>query len=560
MLRKNPLALTIGTVLTLASGIASAADAGAGKTTFRQQCALCHTAEAGDTGGAQGPSLQGISGRAAASNAAFSYSEALRNSKLVWDAATLDKYLESPTMLVPGTTMVVPVPIKRDRDNLIAYFDSVAGAAPEKSAATSPAGVGEADWKKDAPGRVHHIKVADLPQPFATESARNMPRTMDQPADRKLAVPAGFKVEPFARDLKSPRALHTAPNGDIFASESASGRIRVLRPSADGASAQTVEIFAENLKQPFGVAFYPASDPQWIYVGEVNRIVRFPYRKGDLKARGEPEVVIPELAPSVGGHVTRDIVFSKDGKTLYYAVGSLSNFAQDMPKKSAAEATAWDAEHGVGAAWEKEEKRAAVFEYDLKSGKTSLFATGIRNCVGLTLQAATEQLWCATNERDALGDDLVPDYVTHVQKGGFYGWPWYYLGNNEEPRLKGERPDLAGKAIVPDVLLGAHSAALDINFYDATAGQSVFPAEYRGDAFVALHGSWNRGSRTGHKLVRVRMKDNKPTGEYEDFLTGFIISDATAWGRPVATTVAADGSLLMSDDGGNMIYRISYSK
>jgi glucose/arabinose dehydrogenase len=557
-LMRASLLWILGGLLSASAQGAAPDEAVAGKAFFRQQCSVCHTAEPGDNGGAQGPSLQGVFGKAAASNSAFSYTSALRESKLIWNAPTLDRFLASPTTVVPGTTMVIAVTGKEDRDSVIAYLQSVANIKPESAPAATTGG--DADWKKDAPGRVHHVAADSLPRPFATQSSRNNTRLVDKPADSALAVPAGFKVAVFARDLANPRAIRTAPNGDIFVSESAAGRIKVLRPSADGTTAEVTQVFAEHLTNPFGLAFYPnGNDPQWLYVGEVNRIVRYAYRKGDMKARGEPEVVIPELASTVGGHITRDLVFSKDGKHLFFAVGSQSNFAEQMPKKSVAEAKAWEAEHGLGAAWDKEANRAAVFDHDLNSGKTHVFATGIRNCVGLTLQPATEDLWCATNERDALGDDLVPDYVTRVQRGGFYGWPWYYLGNHEDPRLQGDRPDLAGKAILPDVLLTAHSAALSVTFYTATSGASAFPPEYRGDAFVGLHGSWNRGSRTGHKLVRIRMKNNVPTGAYEDFLTGFIVSDNNAWGRPVATTVASDGSLLMTEDAGNTIYRISYS-
>lgn len=551
--------IVLGAAVLLASTSAGAADVAAGRAVFRQQCTLCHTAEPGDSGGAQGPSLQGVFGRAAAGSPSFSYSAAMRGSKLTWDAATLDRFLASPTTVVPGSSMVIPVPGSRDRENLITYLRSVATVAADAGARTTT--TKEADWKKDAPGRVHHITVSDLPQPYATAAVRNAARFVERPADAKLAVPPGFKVDVFARDLKAPRAMRTAPNGDIFVAETSSGRIRVLRPSADGASAQSVETFAEGIRQPFGLAFYPkGGSPQWLYVGEINRIVRYAYRNGDMKSRSEPEVVIAELAPTVGGHSTRDLAFSNDDKRLFFSVGSQSNVAEDMPKKTPSEVKAWEAKHGLGAAWDSETNRAAVFEHDMEAGKTKMYATGIRNCVGLAVQPATDAVWCATNERDGLGDDLVPDYATRVQKGGFYGWPWYYLGAHEDPRLKGDRPDLAGKATVPDVLLGAHSAALNITFYNATSGASVFPREYRGDAFVALHGSWNRGARTGHKLVRVRMKNNVPTGEYEDFLTGFIVSDSSAWGRPVATVVASDGSLLMSDDAGHTIYRVSYSK
>jgi glucose/arabinose dehydrogenase len=234
--------------------------------------------------------------------------------------------------------------------------------------------------------------------------------------------------------------------------------------------------------------------------------------------------------------------------------------AESMSKKTPDEIKAWDREHGLGAAWDQETDRAAVLVFDAAApGAAKIYATGLRNCVGLTVQPASGALWCTTNERDALGDDLVPDYSTRVQRGGYYGWPWYYMGSNEDPRLKGDRPDLRGKALVPDVPYQSHSASLGLTFYTASGGKSAFPAIYVGDAFAAFHGSWNRSLRTGYKLVRVHMKNGEPTGDYEDFLTGFIVDNGNVWGRPVATTELKDGSLLLSDDGGNLISRISYA-
>jgi glucose/arabinose dehydrogenase len=336
----------------------------------------------------------------------------------------------------------------------------------------------------------------------------------------------------------------------------------VLRPSKDGKTA-TPTVFATGLQQPYGLAFHPnAERPQWLYVAEVNRVVRYAYKNGITEATAVPEIVIPQLSPTGGGHFTRDIVFSKDGRRMYVAVGSQGNVAENIPKKNPAEVQEWERQHGLGATWGIEENRAMARVYDVRSkdtkGKT--FATGLRNCVGMTMQPATGDIWCAVNERDMLGDDLVPDYLTRVKEGAFYGWPWYYMGNYEEPRLKGDRPDLAGKATRPDVPVTAHSAATNIQFYTATRGASVFPREYRGQGFAVLHGSWTRGHRTGHKIVTLPMKNNRPTGEYVDFLTGFITPDNGAWGRPVAITVLKDGSMLLADDGANLIYRISYSK
>ncbi len=556
-----------------AAHAANAADASAGRTFFRAQCALCHTAEPNDNGGAQGPNLHGVLGRKAATGPGFTYTPAMKSSGLTWDAATLERFLAAPTTVVPGTAMVIPVPQQSDRENIVAYFTGVRdGTLPAPRAAGGPPGgfgppprpaappKGEADWKKDAPGRVHRIDLAKLPEPFDTPSANNFPQLVPKPANAKLSLPAGFKVDVYLTGLTGPRAMKVAANGDVLLAETNAGRIKVLRPSADGTTA-TATVFAQGLLQPYGIAFYPSvKNPKYVYVAEVNRVVRYPYKTGDTVASAVPEVVVPQLSPVGGGHFTRDIAFSPDGKRMYVSVGSQSNVAEDIAKKSPEEIKAWEAQHGLGAAWGNEENRAGVRVFNVDGdtrGKT--FATGIRNCVGMTVQPATGALWCVTNERDMLGDDLVPDYATRVKEGGYYGWPWYYMGNHEDPRLKGHRPDLAGKAILPDVPFTAHSAAVSILFYTANKGRSAFPKEYTGDAFAVLHGSWNRAFRTGHKIVRLPMKNGVPTGEYIDFMTGFITEDGNAWGRPVAITQLQDGSLLLSDDGSNQIYRISYS-
>jgi hypothetical protein len=384
-----------------------------------------------------------------------------------------------------------------------------------------------------------------------------------KPADAKLSLPPGFSIDVYLTGLTGPRDMLVASNGDVLLAETSASRIKVLRPSTDGKTA-TPTVFAQGLQQPYGMAFYPSADrPEWVYVAEVNRVVRYPYKPGDTVASGVPEVIIPQLAPTGGGHYTRDIAFSADGRRMFVSVGSQGNiFADSIAKKSAAEAQAWDRQHGLGSPWGLEENRAMVRVYDVASKDTvgRNYATGLRNCVGMTIQPATGEVWCAVNERDQLGDDLVPDYATSVKEGAFYGWPWYYMGNNEEPRMKGDRPDLAGKATRPDVPFTSHSAATNILFYTATSGASVFPQEYRGLGFAVLHGSWNRGHRTGHKIVTLPMRNNEPTGEYVDFLTGFITPDNGAWGRPVAITVLKDGSMLLADDGANLIYRISYSK
>jgi glucose/arabinose dehydrogenase len=548
----------------MAGAVASAADAGAGRNLFRQRCSICHTAESGDNGGAQGPSLMGVLGRPAAGDPQFSYTSALRGSKLTWDAATLKRFLEAPGSLVPGTSMLVAVPDEAERDNLIAYFQSVAGqAAP---AATPPAisvpasSAQSANWRLDAPGLVHRITVASLPPPFATTSSRNSSSVVAKPANAALALPPGFHIEPFATGLTGPRKMLAAPNGDVLITEMRGGRVTVLHVTPDGRRAGRTDVYLQGLKQPFGLAFYPnARNPQWLYVAETNRVTRYAYRSGDVKPRSDAEVIAQ--LPSGVGHSTRDIAFSPDGKQLFVSVGSGSNVAESMSKKTPAQIQAWEAEHGLGAAWDAETNRAAVLEYDAASPAAPvIYATGIRNCVSLTVQPANGALWCTTNERDALGDDLVPDYSTRVKRGGFYGWPWYYLGGNEDPRLKGDRPDLAAKVSVPDVLYQSHSASLSMTFYEASSGNSAFPADFVGDAIVGFHGSWNRSLRTGYKLVRVHMKNGEPTGDYEDFLTGFVVDDSHVWGRPVATVELKDGSLLMSEDGNDVVFRISHSK
>jgi glucose/arabinose dehydrogenase len=426
----------------------------------------------------------------------------------------------------------------------------------------APLVAGAQDWKEDAPGKIHRIDVAALPAPNATPSAADFPRIVPKPNDAKLSVPPGFKVDVFTRDVDGPRTMRVAPNGDIFVTETQQGRIKILHPSGDGATATVASVYAEGLNGPFGMQFYPAgAQPQWLYVTEKNRVLRYAYKPGDAKASGAPEVVVAELAPTANmGHSTRDLVFSPDGRKMYVAVGSQSNVGDDMGKKTPEEVKAWEADRPMGAAWGSETNRADVLVFDTASpGKGKIFATGIRNCVALAMQS-TGDLWCTTNERDALGDNLVPDYSTRVKEGAFYGWPWYYLGDHEDPRHAGERPDLKGKITLPDVPYQAHSAAVGFTFYTARSGRSAFPAEYVGDGFAVFHGSWNRSSRTGHKVVRVPIKNGAPTGEYVDFLVGFITPDGKPWARPSEIVEANDGSLLLSDDDANLIYRISYSK
>jgi glucose/arabinose dehydrogenase len=504
-------------------------------------------------------------GRRAGTGSNFGFTKALVESRLVWDAASLDRFLASPTAAVPGTSMPIPVPSAENRRHLIAYLSTLsAPAGSSRPADLAPASASSAsdagDWRHAAPGVEHVFRLAALPAPYSTASAGNPPQVVGKPADASLSVPPHFIVRLFADGLSGPRLLRVAPNGDIFVSETRANRIGVLR-AVDGADAPSQnQVFADGLDRPFGIAFYPpGEDPQWIYVANNNSVVRFPYRNGDLNARGTPQVIVARLTESTGGHSTRDVAFSKDGKRMFISVGSGSNVAEDMNKKSAEAIRLWETEHGHGAAWDSEMNRADILVTDPEGNQSVRpFATGIRNGVGLAVDKNTGELWTSTNERDGLGDDLVPDYITHVKEGGFYGWPWYYLGNHEDPRHAGERPDLAGQATVPDVLLQSHSASLEMVFYTATTGVASFPAEYRGDIFAAFHGSWNRSSRTGYKVVRVHLNHGVATGEYDDFLTGFVVDGHGVWGRPVGVAVAHDGALLVTEDGNGTLWRISY--
>jgi glucose/arabinose dehydrogenase len=428
------------------------------------------------------------------------------------------------------------------------------------TAATLTGKAAYGDWKTDAPGVTRKITPADLPPDVATPGVA-LSQQVPQPAGATLKLPPGFTVTAFAK-LDGPRQVRVAPNGDVFVAEMGAGRVKVLRAADGAAQAAQTAVFADGLDRPFGIAFYPAGpNPQWVYVANTNSVIRYPYKNGDLKPRGAAEVIVPEIAPSKGGnHVTRDIAFSGNGRTMFVSAGSASNVAEEIPKKNPADTAAWATAHALGAAWGKEENRADVLAFDPLGKGGHVFASGIRNCVSMAVNPANNSLWCVTNERDLLGDNLPPDYMTSVKPGAFYGWPWYYIGSHEDPRRAGERPDLNGKVTVPDILIQPHSAPLGVTFYEASAGASAFPAAYRGQAFVALHGSWNRAKRTGYKVVIAKFDHGQPTGEYTDFLTGFVVDDHSVWGRPVGVAVAHDGALLVSDDGGNMIWRVAYAK
>jgi glucose/arabinose dehydrogenase len=537
----------------------AAPDIEKGKVIFSQRCALCHAPDASGTG--QGPALKGVVGRAAASASEFPYTAELRRAQLTWDEKTLDRFLANPMLVAPGTAMPIGLPQTNERRDVIAYLATLSPGGAEAIAAKSAAATDPGHWRNDVPGRRYRIDVSALPAPYASSSVANFPRSGKPSVDSRLAVPNGFIVQPFATQLTGPRTIRVAPNGDIFVAETRAGRITVLRAVDGTTELLSTQVFASGLKQPFGIAFYPLdSEPRWVYVATINSVVRFPYRNGDLQARGRAQVVVAQLSPTSGGHTTRDIAFSKDGQRMFISVGSASNVGEGMSSKSADELKQWQATKPIGAAWGSEANRATVLTFTPEGKSEKIFATGIRNCVGMSVAPASGDLWCAVNERDALGDDLVPDYVTRVREAAFFGWPWYYIGKNEDPRLAKARPDLADKVTVPDVLIQAHSAPMHLAFYEQSAGVSVFPIDYRGDAFVTLHGSWNRGQRTGYKVVRIRMNAGVPTGEYEDFLTGLVSDDRHVWGRPVGIAVARDGALLLSDDVGDMLWRVSPHK
>jgi glucose/arabinose dehydrogenase len=396
------------------------------------------------------------------------------------------------------------------------------------------------DAAHESPGTRRHLTVTDLPAPAPEQSIDNGPAVVARPDNAWPIAPKGFKVELYSTGLDNPRLLRTAPNGDIFLAESGSGKIKIFRGVGPDGKPKETSVFATGLHQPFGIAFYPSGpNPKWIYIGNTDSIVRFEYRSGDLVARG-PVQTLAELPGGGrlrgGGHWTRDLVFSKDGSKLFASVGSHSN-VDDMDTHP------------------EEFHRADVLQFTPDGKFVKVYASGIRNCVGEAINPITGQLWCSTNERDGLGNNLVPDYVTHIQEGGFYGWPWYYMGNHQDPRHQGKHPELMGKVITPDILVNPHFASLEMMFYRG----SHLPAEYKGDGFACEHGSWNRSQRTGYEVIRLPMKNGHATGEYEDFLTGFVTAEGKVWGRPVGITEAKDGSLFVSDDGSRSIWHVTYT-
>jgi glucose/arabinose dehydrogenase/cytochrome c2 len=497
-----------------------AAAVAAGQKTFAATCASCHGVNGEGAGNV--PPLASPAVRQAGDGEVFWYITKgdVNNGMPSWAALTEEQRWQ----LVAFVRTLRPGP-------------APAAAAPASTAKLTapPPQAPFTDFRYEAPGTVRKITVADLPPPFQTPSAGNGPKRVDRPADAWPKAPPGFKVDRFVDEIPAPRLLRTAPNGDVFVALTAAGKVALLRGLGANGKPEENATFATGLNRPFGLAFYPpGADPQWLYVGNTDGVVRFAYRNGDEQARGAPE----HLADlPTGGHSTRDIQFSPDGKTMYVSVGSKSNV--DDPD------TTPDEKH-----------RADILAFAPDGSGLRVFASGIRNAVGLAIQPGTSTLWCSVNERDGLGDNLVPDYITHVQDGGFYGWPWWYIGAHQDPRHDGKHRDMMDKIIVPDVLLQPHNASLQLAFYEG----NQFPAEYRGDIFAGEHGSWNRSVRTGYEVIRVPLhQSGKASGEYEDFLTGFVLDSGEVWGRPVGVTVASDGSLLVSDDMSNAIWRVSYT-
>jgi glucose/arabinose dehydrogenase len=400
------------------------------------------------------------------------------------------------------------------------------------------------DFAGEQPGKVHHITAAELPAPYATKSSAIFSRPVPRPADAWPQAPAGFKVTLYDEHLQdadqkpvAPRTIITAPNGDFFVAATNQGKILVFHGITSEGKPEKTEEFTSGLKLPFGIAFYPPGpNPQYVYIGDTDAIVRYPYQNGDMKATGPQEVVVPNL-PAGPNHFARGVAFSLDGKQMFISVGSHTNVTDIDTDTS-------------------EFHRADILAANPDGSNLHVYASGIRNGSGVAVNPHTGELWTSVNERDELGDNLPPDYITHVQEGGFYGWPWYYTGGNPDPRFPGKHPELKDKAIVPDVLLEPHNASLNITFYEG----KQFPKQYQGDIFGAEHGSWNRSVRTGYEVVLVPMKNGKATGEYQDFLTGFVTPSGDCWGRPVGVAVAPDGSLMVTDDGTNSIWRVTYAK
>jgi glucose/arabinose dehydrogenase len=380
----------------------------------------------------------------------------------------------------------------------------------------------------DVPGTHFDVRPSDMPKPYVTPAVENSSLRIARPQGAVPRAPKGFTVSLYAGGLTDPRWMAVAPNGDVFLSEPSAGKITLLRDTGGTGHADMRTTFASGFDKPHGLAFHDGS----LYVGDVMAVWRIPYTAGATKG-GKRERVTAQHDLGIGGHFTRDIAFGPDGG-LYLAIGSNENVGDTDPPF-----------------------RAAVNVVNA-NGTLSQFATGIRNPVGIAFYPGTDRLWVSVNERDGYGDDLVPDYLTHLEKGAFYGWPYAYIGRHPDPVYGARRPDMVAKTVVPDLLFQSHSAPTGLVFYEG----DQFPAAYKGDAFVSLHGSWNSSKPTGYKVVRVHFVNGKPAGGYDNFITGFwdgSTNPARVWGRPAGLAVAKDGSLLIADDAGKAVWRVTYT-
>jgi glucose/arabinose dehydrogenase len=390
------------------------------------------------------------------------------------------------------------------------------------------------------PGNVVKTAVGEitLPPPYATESKTKNSKVIGWPEGKMPTAPEGFTVTKFADGFENPRWTYIAPNNDIFVVESGTrsskNQITVLRDKDKDGKFETREVFIDGLNKPFGMLVLK----DFFYIANTDGLYQYPYKNNPLKLETKGVKILELPAGGYNNHWTRNLLANADGTKIYVSVGSGSNVA----------------ENGI----DKEIRRACILEINPDGTGEKIYASGLRNPVGMDWNPANKELWTAVNERDELGDDLVPDYITSVKKDGFYGWPYSYFGNILDPRMKGQGKDLAAKAIVPDVPVGSHTASLGLAFYN----KSAFPAKYKNGAFVGQHGSWNRSKISGYKVLFVPFANGKPSGKPEDFLTGFISNDekAEVYGRPVAVTVMNDGSLLVNDDSGNTIWKVTANK
>ncbi len=502
----------------------SPADVDNGHALFLAHCAACHGA--GGEGSGPVPALRQQAVQRATDGELFWYltTGSANGDMPSWAAiAEADRWqIVAYVKTLPATPPTRPAP-PPDSATLLTRLDDPPPQAPFT------------DFRYEHPGVVRRITAADLPAPYASESAANAPRIVSRPNGVWPKVPHEFRVRLYGSGLDTPRVIRTAPNGDLFLAETGAGRVRIYRGVTAEGKPELSSVFASHLRRPYGIAFYPLGpQPQWVYIADTQAVWRFAYHAGDLVAGAPPERVLG--FGSDRGHWTRDIAFSADGATLFAAVGSASN--DDDPDTTPAE-----------------RERAAILAFDPDGSHRRVYASGIRNPSGLAVDPASGQLWCTVNERDGLGDDLVPDYVTSVREGGFYGWPWWYTGVHQDPRHAGKHPELRTRTLVPDVLIQPHSASLQIAFYTG----SSFPPAYHGDLFATEHGSWNRSVRAGYEVVRIpRHQTERASGEYQDFMTGFVLPGGQVWGRPVGVAVMPDGALLVSDDASGSLWRIDY--